>query len=99
MTVAECAELVGLRRVRVPYRPYRALAQAMWRHRNIETPAGNLSFVRYPWLASKERLKATADWARRYSSREAFEIDMRSCWSHPRAGRGGARGGLGRLPR
>ena len=78
MTVAECAELVGLRRVRVPYRPYRALAQAMWRLRRLETPAGNLSFVRYPWVASNEKLKATADWAPRYSSREAFEIAMRS---------------------
>jgi UDP-glucose 4-epimerase len=78
MTVAECAELVGLRRVRVPYRPYRALAQTMWRLRRVETPAGNLSFVRYPWVASNEKLKATADWAPRYSSREAFEIAMRS---------------------
>ena len=31
-----------------------------------------------PWVASNEKLKATADWAPRYSSREAFEIAMRS---------------------
>ena len=77
MTVGECADLVGLRRVRVPFRPYAALAQALWRLRRTETPAGNLHFVRHPWVASNERLKATLGWAPHYSSRETFEITMR----------------------
>src|SRR5215211_6142893 len=78
MTVGECAELVGLRLLRVPFGPYRALAQAMWRLRRVEAPAGNLSFVRYPWVASNEKLKQTLDWAPRHTSRETFEIAMRA---------------------
>ena len=78
MTVGECADLVGLRRVRVPFRAYRALAQAMWRLRRSETPAGNLHFVRHPWVASNERLKATLGWSPEHSSRETFEITMRA---------------------
>jgi UDP-glucose 4-epimerase len=78
MTVAECADRIGMRRVRVPFRPYRALAQAMWRVRQSETPAGNLHFVRYPWVASNERLKEALDWSPRHSSRETFEVTMRA---------------------
>jgi UDP-glucose 4-epimerase len=78
MTVAECAELIGLRRVRVPFGPYRALAQALWRLRRSETPAGNLHFVRHPWVASNERIKAALGWTPRHSSRETFEITMRA---------------------
>jgi UDP-glucose 4-epimerase len=78
MTVAECAELIGLRRVRVPFGPYRALAQALWRLHRSETPAGNLHFVRHPWVASNERIKAALGWTPRHSSRETFEITMRA---------------------
>jgi UDP-glucose 4-epimerase len=86
MTVAEAAECTGLRRARVPYRPYRALAQAMWYLRRVETPAGNLSFVRYPWVVSNEKLKTTLGWTARYSSRETFEIAMRSRTETPASG-------------
>jgi UDP-glucose 4-epimerase len=76
--IRECADLIGLRRVRVPYKPFRLLAQAMWRLRQAETPAGNLHFVRYPWVASNERLKNALGWSPRHGSRETFEITMRS---------------------
>jgi UDP-glucose 4-epimerase len=85
MTVTECAETVGLRTIRVPFGPYRALAQAMWRLHRVETPAGNLSFVRYPWVVSNAKLRETLDWAPRHSSRETFEITMRArglCHQH-----------------
>jgi UDP-glucose 4-epimerase len=85
MPLGECADRVGLRRLRVPYRPYRALAQAMWRLRRVETPAGNLSFVRYPWVASNEKLKATLGWSPLYGSRETFEIAMRARGALPAA--------------
>ena len=96
MTVAECAEVVGLRRLRVPYRPYRLLARAMWALRRVETPAGNLSFVRYPWVASNEKLKATVRWSPRYSSREAFESGTRNRSAASRRADGVAAGSLGR---
>ena len=85
VSLGECAEQVGLRRLRVPYRPYRALAQAMWRLRRVETPSGNLSFVRYPWIVSNEKLKATLGWSPRYGSRETFEIAMRARGALPAA--------------
>ncbi len=78
MTLSQCAELVGLRRVRLPYGPYRALAQGLWRLRRTETPAGNLHFVRYPWVASNERLRTALGWSPRHSSRDTFEATMRA---------------------
>ena len=85
VSLGECAEQVGLRRLRVPYRPYRALAQAVWRLRRVETPSGNLSFVRYPWIVSNEKLKATLGWSPRYGSLETFEIAMRARGALPAA--------------
>jgi UDP-glucose 4-epimerase len=78
MTVRECAELIGLRRVPVPFGAYRALAQVLWRLRRTETPGGNLHFVRHPWVASNERIKGALGWAPRFSSRETFELTMRA---------------------
>ena len=73
--LSEGAALAGLKTRRVSYGPYRRLVSALWRLKvpRIEAPAGQLDFVRFPWLASNERLKAALDWQPRYSSREAFE--------------------------
>ena len=78
MTVGECADLLGKRRLRVPFGPYRAFAQALWRLRRTEAPASNLHCVRHPWVASNGRVKATLDWSPRHSSRETFEVTMRA---------------------
>ncbi len=41
-------------------------------------PAGNLDFVRYPWVVSTEKLKSTADWQPRYDTLETFKITTRA---------------------
>ena len=78
MTQGECAELVGLPIRRMPLRPFKAFARTMWRLRASEAPPGQLEFARWPWVASNEKLKRTLGWEPRHSSRETFEITMRS---------------------
>ena len=45
---------------------------------NVEAPPGQLDFVRYPWIASNEKIKRELDWTPRYTSRETFEIALRA---------------------
>lgn len=80
MTWRETAELVGLkvkeRRFGLQYR----LVKALWTLRvpRVEAPAGNLHFIRHPWVASNQKLKAAIEWQPRYTSRETFELTMRA---------------------
>ena len=52
----------------------------MWKLRipRMEAPPGQIEFVRYPWIASNEKIKAELGWTPRYTSRETFEIAMRA---------------------
>jgi hypothetical protein len=43
-----------------------------------EAPAGNLDFIRYPWVVSTEKLKSTASWQPKYDTLETFKITMRA---------------------
>jgi UDP-glucose 4-epimerase len=78
MPGAECAELIGLPRRRVPLKVAWRLASVMWKLRRSETPPGNLHFAIHPWLVSNEKLKRETSWRPRYTSRETFEITMRA---------------------
>jgi UDP-glucose 4-epimerase len=77
-TLREAAEISGLPVRRVPLRPYRAFARAMWRARASEAPPGQIEFARWPWVVSNEKLKNTLGWTPRYTSRETFEVTMRA---------------------
>ena len=77
MTTRECADAIGLRRLRVPLRAYWKLGSLLWRLRLSETPPGNLHFAIHPWVASNEKLKRTLDWQPRHTSRETFVSTMR----------------------
>jgi UDP-glucose 4-epimerase len=76
--LSEGAALAGLKTRRIAYGPYRRLVSALWRMKVplVEAPPGQLDFVRFPWLASNERIKAALDWQPRHSSRETFEIAL-----------------------
>ncbi len=65
---------------KISYKLYRRLAAASWKMHlpNVEAPPGQLEFVRYPWIASNEKLKSELDWSPRYTSRETFEIALRA---------------------
>ena len=78
MPTSECAEIIGLKRRRMPLPVMRRLAGAMWKLRQSETHAGSLDFAIHPWLVSNEKLKRETGWEPRYSSRETFEITMRA---------------------
>jgi UDP-glucose 4-epimerase len=78
MSTVECASLIGLPRRRVPLRAYRRFASLMWRLRASEAPPGSLDFAVHPWIVSNAKLKSVAGWEPRYSSRETFEITMRT---------------------
>jgi UDP-glucose 4-epimerase len=78
MRVAECAEMIGVPRRRVPLRLMWRLASVMWRLRLSETPPGNMHFAIHPWIVSSEKLKRETGWWPRYSSRQTFEITMRA---------------------
>jgi hypothetical protein len=43
-----------------------------------EAPAGSTAFVRFPWVVSTEKLKATAGWEPRYDSLETFKVTFRA---------------------
>jgi UDP-glucose 4-epimerase len=77
---SEAAQLAGLRTRRISYRLYSRIAAAMWRLRvpRAEAPPGQLDFLRFPWLASNEKLKTTLDWQPRHTSRATFEATMRA---------------------
>src|SRR5437667_114465 len=45
MTWGECADLIGLRRRRVPRKAFWKFGELMWRLRLAETPPGNLHFI------------------------------------------------------
>jgi UDP-glucose 4-epimerase len=78
MTPAECADLIGLRRRRVPLKLYWRLGAVMWALRQSETPPGNLHFVIHPWVVATDKLEQTTGWRARHTSRETFEITMRA---------------------
>lgn len=78
ISVAEASAAIGLKTRRVPYKPYKKLALALWRARVVETPAGQLEFVIHPWVASNQKLKDATGWSPRWTSREVFEITMRA---------------------
>jgi UDP-glucose 4-epimerase len=80
ITQSEAAAIAGLKTRKVSYRNYRRLAAALWRLRvpRAEAPPGQLDFLRYPWIASNEKLKRELDWQPRFTSREAFVEAMRA---------------------
>lgn len=86
MTLRECAEIIDSPIRKMPLRAYRALARTMWAARLSEAPPGQIEFVLHPWVVSNERLKQTAGWSPRYTSRETFEITMRTHGKLPPAG-------------
>lgn len=80
MTWQETAELIGKKVRNVPYRALYGLNSLLWRLHvpRTESPPGNLEFLRYPWVASNEKVKRTLGWTPRHDTRTTFEITMRT---------------------
>jgi UDP-glucose 4-epimerase len=77
---SEGAALAGLKTRVIKYESYRRLASTFWRLRvpRVEAPPGQLDFLRYPWIASNERIKRELGWQPRYTSSEAFIAALRA---------------------
>jgi UDP-glucose 4-epimerase len=78
MTIRECAEMIGMRRLRVPRRAYTRFVAAMWRLGVAEAPPGALQYSMYPWIVSTEKLKRETGWRPRYTTRDTFIETMRT---------------------
>jgi UDP-glucose 4-epimerase len=80
LTWRQSAEIIGLRTREISEKATRRIASAMWRLHfpRAEAPAGNVAFLRYPWVVSNEKLKAATGWTPAYTSRAAFEDAMRA---------------------
>lgn len=80
LTWGRAAELIGKKTRVVSLKAMKRLNGAMWKLHvpRTEAPAGNLDFVRYPWVVSTEKLKSTAGWEPKYDTLETFKITMRA---------------------
>jgi UDP-glucose 4-epimerase len=80
LSLTQAAEITGLKTRSVPFRFYSRLGGLLWKLHvpRAEAPPGQLDFLRYPWLASNEKLKQELDWQPRFTSRQAFEAAMRA---------------------
>ena len=80
LTWSRAAELVGKKTRNISLKNMKRFNNAMWKLHvpRTEAPAGNLDFIRYPWVVSTEKLKSTADWQPKYDTLETFKVTMRA---------------------
>jgi UDP-glucose 4-epimerase len=80
LTWRESAEMIGLKvremKLRTVYRIY----SWAWRLHapRVESPPGNLHFLRHPWIVSNEKLKSAIGWEQTRDTRAVFEETMRA---------------------
>ena len=74
----ESGEMIGLRTRVMSLRSLRRIYGAAWALHlpRVEAPPGNLNFIRYPWIVSNEKLKATIGWRPSADTREVFVETM-----------------------
>ena len=71
---SDIARTAGLRSVALPAPVLSALTQASWALRlQGDSPASGLAMVRWPWVASNEKLTRETGFRPRHTSREALE--------------------------
>jgi hypothetical protein len=70
--------MIGLRTRELSFKAVRRLYVIAWALHapRVESPPGNLNFVRYPWLVSNDKLKAEIGWAPSADTREVFVETM-----------------------
>ncbi len=80
LTWGRAAEIVGKKTRDISLKNMKRLNNAMWKMRvpRTEAPAGNLDFIRYPWVVSTEKLKSTAGWEPKFDTLETFKVTMRA---------------------
>jgi UDP-glucose 4-epimerase len=78
VTWKESAEMVGLKPRVMSMKAVRRIYAAAWALHapRVESPPGNLSFLRYPWIVSNEKLKSKIGWQPSATTREVFVETM-----------------------
>ena len=78
VTWKESAEMVGLKTRVMSMKAVRRIYAAAWALHapRVESPPGNLSFLRYPWIVSNEKLKSKIGWQPSATTREVFVETM-----------------------
>jgi UDP-glucose 4-epimerase len=78
LTWGQSAEMIGRKTRVMSMRAVRRIYGTAWSLRvpRVEAPPGNLNFIRYPWVVSNEKLKATIGWEPSASTREVFVETM-----------------------
>jgi UDP-glucose 4-epimerase len=76
----ESARMIGLKTREISFKAVRRLYAVAWglHAPRVEAPPGNLSFIRYPWLVSNDKLKAEIGWQPSADTREVFVETMYS---------------------
>lgn len=80
MTWSDCAAIVGLKTRRISFNAMFKIMKVLWKLHmpKVESPPGLLYFLRYPWVASNEKVKKELDWQPKYTTSETFEIAVRT---------------------
>jgi UDP-glucose 4-epimerase len=80
LTWRRAAELIGKKTREVSLKNMKRFNGLLWALHvpRTEAPAGNLDFIRYPWVVSTEKLKSTAGWQPQYDTLETYKVTMRS---------------------
>jgi UDP-glucose 4-epimerase len=74
----DSARMIGLKTRELSFKAARRLYAVAWALRapRVESPPGNLNFVRYPWLVSNGKLKAEIGWEPSADTLEVFVETM-----------------------
>jgi UDP-glucose 4-epimerase len=80
LTWRRAAEVVGKKTRNISLKNMKRLNGALWKLHvpRTEAPAGNLDFIRYPWVVSTEKLKSTTGWQPKYDTLETLKVTMRA---------------------
>jgi len=80
MTWGETAEVAGLKTRTMHLGLVTKLNGFLWNRgvKSVESPPGNLNFIRFRWVCSNAKLKSTLGWEPKHTSRETFEETMRA---------------------
>jgi UDP-glucose 4-epimerase len=78
ITWKESAEMIGLKTRVMSMKAMRRIYAAAWALRapRVESPPGNLNFIRYPWVVSNDKLKSAIGWHPAATTREVFVETM-----------------------
>jgi len=74
--LSEVAAMSGKRTLKIPKRLYKGIVGLLWRLRLniVETPAGIVDYMAYPWVLDIDRAKQELGWQPTYTSRETLRI-------------------------